>query len=102
MTTITIYDGNTLQLKSTMNVDSISGYTGTFYIKKYRSDNEYTEQITGTTEGNSVTFIFTPSETDMKPGKYIYEIRITNGTNVFTTNQGDLIVLDSIATHTSD
>lgn len=80
----------------------LTGYSGTFYVKKYKTDEEYAMEVTGSTSGNTVTFHLTPTDTAIASGKYQYEIVISNGTNKYTTNQGDFVVLDSIATHDPD
>jgi hypothetical protein len=98
MNKITIYEGNTVDISTTVNLENLTGYEGAFYVKKNKSDTTFLIEITGvTTTGNTLTFNLTETDTDITPGRYLYEIRITATGRVFTVNSGEFSVLDSLA-----
>lgn len=95
---ITIYEGNTVDITTTVNLQNLSGYEGAFYVKKNKSDTTFLIEYTGVTStGNTLTFNLTAVHTAITPGRYLYEIRITATGRVFTVNSGEFSVLDSLA-----
>ena len=101
-TKITIFESNSVTITAVMSLKDLTGYQGTFYVKKFKTDDDYLMSVTGTTTtGDTMTFTLTTTDTDIPAGNYQYEIRIVNGSSIYTTNQGILVVLDSLATHES-
>ena len=101
---ISIYQGNSDQIfcsvtdSSSLAMD-LTGYTGMITVKKKKSDTSNTIQKIHTSldaSAGTLTFDLTPTETDITPGDYNYDITIDNSTNVYSVVQEKLVIVDSV------
>jgi len=76
-------------------LSSLSGYTPSLTVKDDYGGST-TFEITGSVDGLNVTFKVDPDDNDISAGTYIYEINITDGTDIYTIVQSKYIVLDSV------
>lgn len=96
MNKIEIYEGNSVDIAVTINVDELSGFTCTFYVKKNVIDTTYVMEITGSTSGSTVNFRLEEEDTAVTPGNYLYECVIVDTVDTYTVNAGQLVILDSL------
>jgi len=97
MNKITIYEGNSVDIEVTINLQDLTGYDGTFYVKKYKADATNIIEMSGVTTGSTVTFRLEEEDTELTPSRYLYEVRIVNIVDTYTVSAGEFIVLDSLA-----
>lgn len=102
------FQGNTKNLVTVVydasnNLMDISDYTGYIYMQKYpiRANNPIDASLVHTSKDPSngaFLFNFIPSQLNLTPGDYVYEVIITDGSlNVHTVVQDRFNIVDSIA-----
>ena len=93
---IKVYQKNTVEIVCYVKgLQSLSGYTPYITIKE-DYDKSIIFEKTGSVNNTDVVFKIDPSDNDISPGTYLYEITITDGTDNYTVIQNKYIVLDSV------
>lgn len=93
---IKVYQNNTVEIVCTVKgLQSLDGYTPYITIKEDYDEDEVFEKE-GNVNGTDVVFKIDPSDNDISPGTYLYEITITDGTDNYTVLQNKYVVLDSV------
>lgn len=75
---------------------NLDGYTATLTVKKDTDSSTTNVSETGSINGLDITFVVSASDNDISPGDYIYDITVTNGTNVYTLVQDTYRIVDSV------
>ncbi len=90
----------TSQKNSTTVVAVITGVatidTATLTVKWDASDTTATIEKAGSVSGLTVTFTITPTDNDISPGHYVYDINIAEGTDEYTPVSGIYTVNDGV------
>lgn len=97
---ITIYKGNSKTIVCTVSgLDSLSGYTAKMTVKKNAAldSSDPIIESTGLIDGLNVVFSLTATDTAIAVGLYMYDVVITNGTNVYTVAQDRLQISESVS-----
>lgn len=96
---IQIYKNNSKTVACTVTgTSSLTGYTATMTCKKSVYDAAADElfSVTGTINSLVISFDLTPTETNIAAGDYVYDITVSDGTNVYTVVQSKLTILESV------
>ena len=94
---ISIYQNNSKTVIATISgLASLTGYTSVLTVKKQLSDTGATFTSNGTINGLTITFNLTPTNTNITPDNYHYDITLSNGVKNYTAIQSVMIILDSV------
>lgn len=72
------------------------GWTAKVYMVGASSVLNAGSGVSGTPNGANFDFALTPVNTDLVPGDYRWEVRVTNGTDEYVAEYGKLAVLASL------
>ena len=93
---IELYKKNSKTVLATITgLDSLSDYVPVLTVKDKFGDADLIS-VTGTTEGLTLTFEFTPTQTDLDADNYKFDVTLSNGVKNYTTIQSTITVLDSV------
>ena len=94
---IEIFQGNTKTIVCAVTgLASLTGYTATLTVKKEARDVGIPLiSVTGTIEALNITFLTSATNNTLPAGKYVYEVSVTDGTNVYTIVQDVYEILES-------
>jgi NAD/NADP transhydrogenase alpha subunit len=91
----------------TLEVDT-TGLSGTLFITVKREQDLATDDDTlaiiatsTVIAGDTTNLVLSSTDTDVAPGKYVYDLQIVDGGNVSSTEYDDFIVLQDVTVRTS-
>jgi arginine repressor len=79
-------------------LESLSGFTAAFIVKKNKTDSDSlkTFEVTGNIIGMDAIFVISASNNTKTASEYFFEIVLTNGSEVFSPNQGIYRIIQSV------
>lgn len=94
---IEIFQGNTKTIVCAVTgLGSLAGYTATLTVKKEpRDTGTPLISVTGSINALNITFVTSATNNTLPAGKYVYEVTITDGVNVYTVTQDVYEIVES-------
>jgi hypothetical protein len=95
--TIQIYQNNSKTILCTVTgIASLAGYTAVLTAKQKITDTIPVFTSTGTTDGLNITFELAPSQTNLTPNSYHYDVVLSDGLHNYSIVQSIITILDSV------